>query len=180
MISHFSSVRLFVTLWTVAHQTPLSIGFFRQEYLNRLPFPSLGNLSNPGIEPMSLTFPALVGRFFITWAFLIAQLVKNLPEIQETPVWFLVGKICWRSDRLPTPVFLGFPFGSAGEESTWNSGDLGSVPELGRSPREGKGYLLQYSGLENSMDCIVHRVVKSQTRLSDFLFHFINAWNFLK
>ena len=51
-------------------------------------------------------------------------------------------------------------------------GDLGSNPGLRRSPGEGKGYLLQYSGLENSMDCIVHGVAKSQTQLSDFHFHF--------
>ena len=47
-------------------------------------------------------------------------------------------------------------------------GDLGLIPGLGRSPGEGKGYPLQYSGLENSMDLIVHRVTMSQTRLSDF------------
>ena len=47
-------------------------------------------------------------------------------------------------------------------------GDLGSIPGLGRSPGEGKGYPLQYSGLDNSMDCIVHGVTKSQTQLSDF------------
>ena len=52
-----------------------------------------------------------------------------------------------------------------------NAGDAGSVPELGRSPREGKGYPLQYSGLENSVDCIVHGVTKSQTQLSNFHFH---------
>ena len=74
----------------------------------------------------------------------------------------------WRGDRLPTPVFLGFPCGSAGKESACNLGDLGLIPGLGRSPGEGKGYLLQYSGLENSMDCIVHRVAKSRTQLSDF------------
>ena len=51
-----------------------------------------------------------------------------------------------------------FPYGSAGKESTCNAGDLGSIPGLGRSPGEGKGYPLQYSGLENSMDCIVHGV----------------------
>ena len=62
----------------------------------------------------------------------------------------------------------GFPCGSAGKESTCNAGDMGSIPGLGRSPREGKGYPLQYSDLENSMDCIVHGVTKSQTRLSDF------------
>ena len=79
-----------------------------------------------------------------------------------------VRKICWGRDRLPTPVFLGFSCGSAGKQSICNVGDLGYIPGLGRSPREGKGYTRQYSGLENSMDCIVHGVAKSQTRLSDF------------
>ena len=64
---------------------------------------------------------------------------------------------------LPTPVFLGFPGGSAGKESACIVRDLGLIPGLGRSPGEGKGYPLQYSGLENSMDCIVHGVVKSRT-----------------
>ena len=76
--------------------------------------------------------------------------------MQETPVRSWVRKIPWRRDRLPTPVFLGFPCGSAGKESTCDVGDLGSIPGLGRFPGEGKGYPLQYSGLENSMDCIVH------------------------
>ena len=102
-------------------------------------------------------------------ASLIAQLVKNLPAVQETLVFdSWVGKICWLRDRLPTPVFLGFPFGSIGKESTCNAGDLGSIPGLERSTGEGKGYPLQYSGLENSMDSIVHGVTKSQTQLSDF------------
>ena len=70
---------------------------------------------------------------------------------------------CWRRDRLSTPVFLGFPCGLAGKESAYNVGDLGSIPGLGRSLEEGKGYPLQYSGLENSMDCIVHGVSKSHT-----------------
>ena len=65
---------------------------------------------------------------------------------------------------LPTPVFLGFPCDSAGIESACNAGDLDSIPGLGRSPEEGKGYPLQYSGLENSMYCIVHEeVAKSRT-----------------
>ena len=63
---------------------------------------------------------------------------------------------------------MGFPGGSTGKESTCNAGELGSIPGLGRSHGEGKGYLLQYSGLENYMDCIVHGVTKIQTRLSDF------------
>ena len=79
--------------------------------------------------------------------------------------WFdsWVGKIHWGRDRLPTPVFLGFPWGSAGKESTCIAGDLGLIPGLGRSPGEGKGYPLQYSGLENSKDWIVHGVAESNT-----------------
>ena len=74
-----------------------------------------------------------------------------------------VGKIPWRRDRLPTPVYLGFSCGSAGKGSTCNAGDLDLIPGLGRSPGEGEGYPLQYSGLESSMDYIVHGVAKSQT-----------------
>ena len=61
------------------------------------------------------------------------------------------------------PVFLGFPSGSAGKESACNAGDLGLISGLGRSPGEESGYPLQYSGLENSMDRIVHGVTESQT-----------------
>ena len=63
---------------------------------------------------------------------------------------------------------LSFPCGSAGKEPTCNAGDLGLIPGLGRSPGEGKISPLQHSGLENSMDCVVHGVIKSQTQLSDF------------
>ena len=67
-------------------------------------------------------------------------------------------------------IYFGvFPGGSASKESACNVGDLGVIPGLGRSPKEGKGYPLQYSGLENSMDCIVHGVAESRTQLSDFL-----------
>ena len=62
------------------------------------------------------------------------------------------------------------PCGSVGKESACNVGDLGLMPGLGRSPGEVKGYPLRYSGLENSMDYIVHEVAKSWTRLSDFHF----------
>ena len=58
---------------------------------------------------------------------------------------------------------LGFPCGSAGKESACNAKDLDSIPRLGRSPGEGKGYPLQYSDLENSMDCTGHGVPKSGT-----------------
>ena len=96
-------------------------------------------------------------------------MVKNPPAMQETHFDSWVGKIRWRRDRLPTPVFLSFPCGSAGKESTCNVGDLGLIPGLGRSPGEEKGYPRQYSGLENSIDCIVHGVTKSQTGLSGIL-----------
>ena len=65
----------------------------------------------------------------------------------------------------------------AGKESLCNVGDLGSFPGLGRSPGEGKGYPLQYSGLENSMDYVVQGVAKSRTRVSDF--HFLLFWSFI-
>ena len=74
-----------------------------------------------------------------------------------------VGKICWKRDRLPIPVFLGFSCGSAGKETACNVGNLASIPGLGRSYGEEKGYPLQHSGLENSMDCIFHGVAKNQT-----------------
>ena len=72
--------------------------------------------------------------------------------------------LCW--------VKVGLPCGSADKESACNAGDLGSVSGLGRSPGEGKGYPLQHSGLENSMDCVGCGVIKSRTRLSGFHFHF--------
>ena len=118
---------------------------------------------------MSLIFNML-SRF--VRASLVAQLVKNPPAVQETRFNSWVGKIPWRRDRLPTPMFLGFPGSSDGNESAHNAGDLGSIPGLGRSPRERKGYPLQYSGLENSINCILHGVTKSRTRLSGFHFHF--------
>ena len=83
--------------------------------------------------------------------------------MQETLVRFLGQEDLLEKDGLPTPVFLGFPGGLDGKESACNVGDLGSIPGLGRSPGERKGYPLQYSGLENSMDCIVRGVTKSWT-----------------
>ena len=73
-------------------------------------------------------------------------------------------------DRMPSPALKAGSFTTGtslvaqlGKESTCNVGDLGSIPGLGRSPGEGKGYPLQYSGLEKSMDCVVHEITKSQT-----------------
>ena len=71
---------------------------------------------------------------------------------------------------------LGLSCGSTGKESICNAGDLGMIPGLGRSPGEGSSYPLQYSGLENSTDCIVHGVTKSQTRLSLQPAIFLVSW----
>ena len=75
---------------------------------------------------------------------------------------------------------LGFPCGSAGKVAACNVGDLGSVPGLGRSPGEGKGCPLQYSGLENSMTCIVHGVAKSRLDTAERLavsLHFTRSFS---
>ena len=92
--------------------------------------------------------------------------------MQETPARFLGQEDPWRRVRLPTPVFLGFPCCSASKESACTAGDLGLIPGLERSSGEGKSYPLQYSGLESSMDCIVHGVAKGQAQQSNFHFHF--------
>ena len=92
--------------------------------------------------------------------FLVAQLLKNPPAMQETLVQFLGQEIPWRRGRLPTPVFFSLPGCSAGKKSTHNGGDLGLILGSGRSPGDGDGYPLQYSGLENSMDCIIHGMDK--------------------
>ena len=87
--------------------------------------------------------------------------------MQETSVQFLGQKFPWRRDRLPTPIYLGFPGGSDGKESAHNAGDLSSIPRVGRSPEGGHGSPLQYCCLENphgqrSLAVTVHGVAKSQ------------------
>ena len=95
---------------------------------------------------------------------------------------------CWRPSLSAPKTLLGnhtklpkgFPCGSAGKESAFNAEDLGLIPGWAwRSPGEGKGHPLHYSGLENSIDCIVHGVAKSQTRLSDFHFLTLRLWGSL-
>ena len=95
--------------------------------------------------------------------------LENFPWSEEC------GRLHPWGTRGQTWLNEGFPHGSDGKESTCNEGDLGSVPELGRSPGEGNGYPLQCSFLENSMDrgawgAVVHGVTKSWTRLSNFFF----------
>ena len=107
-----------------------------------------------------------LARHVLNLGFLIAQLVKIHLQCRRPWFYFWVRKIPWRMDRLPTPVFLGFPGGSDGKESACNVGNLGSVPQLGRSPGEGHGNPLQCTSLDNPMDrevwqAIVHGVTKS-------------------
>ena len=92
-----------------------------------------------------------------SWVSLVAQTVMNPPAMWET--W--VGKIPWRRDRLLTPVFLGFPSGSYGTESTCNVGNLDSILRLGRSPG-GHNNPFQYSCLDRgALRAIVHGVIES-------------------
>ena len=76
-----------------------------------------------------------------------------------------------------THIIFRLPCGSASDEATWNAGDLDLIPGLGRSPGEGKGYPLQYSDLETSVDCIAHKVTKSRTQLINFHFHLFPLWS---
>ena len=88
----------------------------------------------------------------------MAQMVKHLPTMWETWVQSLGWEDLLEKAMAPRSSILGVPHGSPGKESACNVGDLGSVPGLGRSPGEGNGYPLQYSGLENSMDVGLQRV----------------------
>ena len=115
-----------VTPWTVALQAPLSKGFQRKEYWRGLLFPSPKYLPDPGIEGAS---PPLAGRLL------------TLSHLGSPSVIYTCAVI-----------YTSFPGGSAAKESVCNAGDLGLIPGLGRTPGEGNGYPLQYSGLENPMD----------------------------
>ena len=98
---------------------------------------------------MSLCLWDFKHGYAITEASLVAQLVKDLPAMQETLVQFLGQKDPLERDKLPTPVFLSFPGSSDGKESACNAGDLGLIPGSGRFPGEGNGNPLQYCCLEN-------------------------------
>ena len=123
----------------------------REEYRSQLPFCQ-----------WALLFPAVglsreVSGYMdgINWESLLGVSFRTVTQILCTSISYKV-----------------LPDSSAGKESSWNAGDPGSIPGLGRSPGKGKGYLRQYSSLKNSMDCIVHGIAKSLTWLSDFYFHF--------
>ena len=121
------------------------------------------------------------GKFSVILIFIIIHLPWGIPgssagqestACRRPQFYSWVGKIPWRRDRLPTPVFLGFPGGSDGKESICSEGDLGLIPGLGRSPRAGHGNALQYSSLENPIvrgawRAAVRGVTKSRTQLSN-------------
>ena len=134
-----------VTPWTVACQAPLSMGFPRQEYWSRLPFPSPGNLPDPGTKPTSPAWQA--GS-------------SPLRHLGSPRAFWVILNASWLTWWL------------SGKESACNAGDQGSIPGSGRSPREGNGNLFQYFCLENSMErgawqAIFHMVTNSRTRLSN-------------
>ena len=119
---------------------------------------------------------------FITWITFDSLLCFSWFQFSSLPwdgnffikMWRINEGLCtfWVPSSLRLYKNCAWPLGSASKEAARNSGDLGSIPGLGRSPGEGKGYRLQYSGLGNSMDCIIHGVTKNRIWLSDFHFHF--------
>jgi len=99
---------------------------------------------------------------------LIAQLVKNPPAMQDRLIWFLGWEDPLEKGKAMHFSILGLPLWLSWQRILLQCRTPGSIPGLGRSPGEGKGYPLPCSGLENSMDCIVHGVTKSQAWLSNF------------
>ena len=108
-------------LWTVAHEAAPSLGFPRQEYWSGWPFPSPGDLLDPGIEPAPLMSLALASGVLYHWCHLGSYYISVTPK-----------QGCYRS----------FPGGSEAKEYACNAEDLGSIPGSGRSPGEGNGYTL--------------------------------------
>ena len=159
--------------WT--RQALLSMGFSRQEYWSGLPFPSPGDLSNPGIEPRSPALqahslpsepPGKTLTFLILYSLQMKLYAKEEKRGLRFSFFFFLYycSICIHHS--------GFPCTSDGKESACNERDLGSILGLGKTPEEGNTYQLQYSCLENSIDretwwATVHAVTKSQIRLND-------------
>ena len=135
VLSHFSRVWLFTTLWTVAHQAPLSVRFSRQEYWSGSPCPPSGSLPDLGIEPASLMTPASTGKFFTTsttwkalsfkwqnqnlWLDTQSQAdgsaldgdVKELCKVKKNPHWFPKSKLqirTWLWQFIPCRINLCF------------------------------------------------------------------------
>ena len=117
---------------------------------------------------LSIYLSIYTHTYVYTWASLVAQLVKNLSAMQETPGQSWVRKFPWRRARLPTPVFLGFPGDAASKESACNARDLGLIPGLGRPLAGGHSNPLQFLAWKVPMDrgawqVTVHGVEESDT-----------------
>ena len=173
VLSRFSHVRLFVSLWTVTHQASLSMGFSRQEYCSGLSYPPPGDFPVPGIKPMLLISPALAGGFFTT------NLGSLLISDFEYPTYLL--PFCMSSlGKCMIKIFACFLIGCVFlvlREFFFMFYILSFYQCICKYLYNGTP--LQYSCLENPMDggawwAAVHGVTKSQTRLSDltFTFHF--------
>ena len=126
------------------------------------------------IPGLGRTFGEAKGYLFYFFFFvfflrdsLIAQLVKNLPAMKETPAGFLVREDLLEKASATYSSILGLPLWLSWEKIRQQCRRPGFYSWVWKIPKEGKSYPLQYSGLENSMDCTVHE--KSQTLLSDFL-----------
>ena len=129
----------------------------------------------------TLVYCAVLSCFSCFWLFTTLGFPDSSVGKESTynagdPVQFLGWKMPWKSDRLPSPVFLDFPCGSAGKEPACKAGDLARSLGLKDPLMKGKAPL-QYSGLENFIDCIVHGVAESRTGLSDFHFPF-SLWSY--
>ena len=141
MLSHFSPVQLFATLWTLACQAPLSMEFSRQEYWSGLPFPPPGDLPDPGIQPtFLLMFPALAGKFFTTHATYEAFPQASGAPHHKFPQLAMGTPICYAlHPPIPPPCSLcRFPVvarGSFGKRLMSKQRKLAQNCKLGRNSK---------------------------------------------
>ena len=174
-----SRFQLFATLWTVAYQAPLSMGFSRQQYWSGLPFPSPEDLPDPGIKPRSPAMQADAlsseppGKSYIMP---IRHIMSQMPMfysflwLNNIPAYMCVIYVMW----FYVYVMYGLPRWLSDKKLPANAGntrDVSSIPRLGRSPGVGNANPLWYSHLEYSVDrgtywFTVHMVLKCQTWLS--------------
>ena len=126
MLSRFSGIWLFVTLWAVVGQIFLSMGFTRQKYWSGLPFPPLGDLPDPGIKPTTLTSPALAGRFFTTSAIWEALKRVSCSVMSHSlgPLWTVACQTPLSMEVSRQEYWSGLPFPSPVD-----------LPDTGMKPR---------------------------------------------
>ena len=125
--------------------------------------PSLGLLAECAITFSEVKVKSLshVRRFATLWT--VAHQAPPSTGFSRQEYWSGLPFPSPMVYLVPCFLYMGFPYSSVGKESACNAGDPGLIPGLGRSPEEGKGYPLQYSGLENSVDSIVHGVSELDT-----------------